>query len=205
MNRTLEDVVDLLRRVGPGALPVTQVRRELGRRQWRLPATAAALRLLADNSDGRVLLLEARVDRPSGRRPGRVLVAWMVLMWHDDEPDQSVLASHLWRSLAASAAAVDPACRAAVCRWALQARQARMVLHQALLAGRQGDRETRWGAVREPRRAGAPASQPRASFTLDQNPRPPSRCSPRGGASSNAASARTACSCSDVNRSGTHT
>ncbi len=140
MTRTIDDVVDLLRRAGPGALPATRIRRELRRRHAPPRATTTALRALAANSDGRILWLEARVDRLSGRRSDRdVFVAWMVLMWPDDEPDQSELAGQLWRSLAALAATVDPACRAEVCRWALQARQASLALRKAFVAARQGE------------------------------------------------------------------
>lgn len=66
-------------------------------------------------------------------------------MWPDDGPDESKLAGQLWRSLAVLAANVDPACRVEVCRWALQARQARIALHQSLLAARQDDRGARRG------------------------------------------------------------
>lgn len=126
MIRTIEDIVDVLRRSGPGALPVQQLRTELRRQRSQLSATMRTLRVLADQSGGRLLLLEAHVDAPvdSQRKHPQILVAWMVLMSPEDEPEHSPLARHLWRTLAALASQVDPVCRASVCRWILQAQRA---------------------------------------------------------------------------------
>ncbi len=138
MTRRLEDVVELLRRSGAGALPVCQIRAELRRREPQALATTAMLRALAERSNGRLLLLEAHLDTPPSRqdRHSRILVAWMVLMSPDDEPDQSRLASQLWRSLAALASAIDPVSRGDICRWVLQARQAHAALRRTLPAAR---------------------------------------------------------------------
>lgn len=138
MTRRLEDVVDLLRRTGAGAAPVSQIRAEMRLRDPQSIASTASLRALAENSNGRLLFLDAEVDAPPCRphAPGRLLVAWIVLMWPEDEPDQSPLASYLWRSLSALAEEVDLESRPSVCRWALQARQAQAALRRAVPATR---------------------------------------------------------------------
>lgn len=127
MTRTIEDVVDVLRRSGPGALSVRRLRAELRRSRPQLSVTMGTLRALADQSGGRLLLFEAHVDAPAARRRRhpQILVAWMVLMSPEDEPGHSALARHLWRALATLAAGVDPVSRTSVCRWVLHAQRAR--------------------------------------------------------------------------------
>ncbi len=129
MTRTIEEIVDVLRRSGPGALPVQQLRSELRRRRPDARATLRTLRTLADQSGGRLLLLEAHTDAfaTRQRKQQQILVAWMVLMSPNDEPDHSALASHLWRTLATLAAEVDPVSRTSVCRWVLNAERAQAI------------------------------------------------------------------------------
>ncbi|MDE2752876.1 MAG: hypothetical protein OXK77_18660 [Gemmatimonadota bacterium] len=120
MNRTTESMVDILRRSGPGALPATRLLEELGRCHPPIRITVRELRLLVDETGGRLELLEISADGPGAA----TLDSWVVLMDPEDGPSRSRLAEMLWESLAAMAEALDPASRTDVARWMLQAEHA---------------------------------------------------------------------------------
>lgn len=120
MNRRTERMVDILRRSGPGALPESRLLEELARCHPPIELTAHELRLLVDESGGRLELLEISADDIGMTR----LDSWIVLMDPEDGPSRSWLASMLWESLAAMAEEVDPASRLDVARWILHAERA---------------------------------------------------------------------------------
>ncbi len=120
MNRTTEMMVDILRRSGPGTLPSTRLLEELGRCHPPILLTAHELRLLVDETGGRVELLEISADDLGGT----TLDSWVLLMDPEDGPPRSWLASMLWQSLAAMAEELDPASRTDVVRWILHAEHA---------------------------------------------------------------------------------
>ena len=120
MNRTTESLVDILRRSGPGALPATRLMEELGRCHPPILITIHELRLLVDETGGRLELLEISADDLGVT----TLDSWVVLMDPEDGPARSWLASMLWESLAAMAEELDPASRTDVARWILQAEHA---------------------------------------------------------------------------------
>lgn len=120
MNRTTESVVDILRRSGPGTLPANRLLEELARCHPPIRITAHELRVLVDETGGRLELLEIRADDLAAT----TLDSWVLLMDPEDGPSRSWLASMLWESLAAMAEDLDPASRTAVARWILHAERA---------------------------------------------------------------------------------
>lgn len=124
MVRTTEHVVDILRRNGPGTLSARRLRRELRRRRPAIVLTMEQLRLIVEESDDRLMLLEVTVDDPEEEVDAAPIDSWIVLMAPQDAPDQRGLARHLWQSLSALAAETDPTSRVSVSRWILKAGQA---------------------------------------------------------------------------------
>lgn len=125
MDRTMECVVNILRRSGPGVMPASRLRREL---RWRWPPidlTPNLLQQLSEESDGRLLLLQVALDDSEDEDRLRMLDSWLMLMDPDDAPDYSLLTRSLWESLAALAEEIDPGSRVSVCRWAIKAEHAR--------------------------------------------------------------------------------
>ena len=125
---TTECVVDILRRTGPGALPTQRLSAELRRSRPPIHLTRERLELLVEESEGRVALLEVRMDDPE-RTP---LESWVFLADPRDRPTRSALAAELWRSLAALAEDLDAASRVGVCRWVLSARSAHRLCAAAM-------------------------------------------------------------------------
>ena len=125
MDRTMECVVNILRRSGPGVMPASRLRREL---RWRWPPidlTPNLLQQLSEESEGRLLLLQVALDDCEDEDRLRMLDSWLMLMDPDDAPDYSLLTRSLWESLAALAEEIDPGSRVSVCRWAIKAEHAR--------------------------------------------------------------------------------
>ena len=125
MDRTIECVVNILRRSGPGVMPASRLRREL---RWRRPPidlSPEILQRLSEESEGRLLLLQVALDDSEDEDRLRMLDSWLMLMDPDDAPDYSLLARSLWESLAALADGIDPGSRVSVCRWAIKAEHAR--------------------------------------------------------------------------------
>ena len=125
---TTECVVDILRRTGPGALSAEALRAELRRSRPPILLTRRRLELLVAESDGRIALLEVRMD--DARRT--VVESWVLLTDARDRPARSALAGELWRSLSALAEELDPTSRVEVSRWILKARRAERACHAAL-------------------------------------------------------------------------
>ena len=125
MDRTMECVVNILRRSGPGVMPASRLRREL---RWRRPPidlTPDVLQQLSEESEGRLLLLQVALDDSEDEDRLRMLDSWLMLMDAEDAPDYSLLARSLWESLAALAEGIDPGSRVSVCRWVIKAEHAR--------------------------------------------------------------------------------
>lgn len=133
MVRTTENIVDILRRHGPGALPLSWLTDELRRRRPAMKLDQTKLRRLVEQAGDRLLLLEVAPDAPSGVREMEPLDSWVVLTSSADAPSRCRLTHLLWRSLSALAEDVDPGSRVSVCRWVLQATRARLVCER--LAG----------------------------------------------------------------------
>ena len=133
MAEKTECVVDILRRCGPGMLPVRQLRAELLRRRPAIALNIDDLRRLADESEDRVLLLQVRLDTLEDNPDRPLLDGWVILTDPGDAPDRPRLAQSLWEGLTALALEADPASRVDVCRWAIKAEQARR-LSAAVLA-----------------------------------------------------------------------
>ena len=131
MNRTTASTVDILRRSGPGALPVNRLLEELERCHPPIQITAHELRLLVDETGGRLELLEVSADDLGET----TLDSWVALMDPEDGPSRSWFASMLWESLAAMAEEVDPASRTDVARWILHAERAVRVSIAAARSG----------------------------------------------------------------------
>ncbi len=125
MDRTMECVVNILRRSGPGVMSASRLRREL---RWRWPPidlTPDLLQQLSEESEGRLLLLHVALDDSEDEDRLRMLDSWLMLMDPDDAPDYSLLTRSLWESLAALAEEIDPGSRVSVCRWAIKAEHAK--------------------------------------------------------------------------------
>ena len=116
---TTECVVDILRRVGPGALPTKRLKAELRLVRPPILLTRSRLVRLVEESGGRIALLELTHD--DAKRT--VLDSWVLLVDPRDRPTRG-LAAELWRSLATLARDLDATSRVEVSRWMLQARRA---------------------------------------------------------------------------------
>ena len=125
MTGTTESVVDILRRCGPGMLPVRQLRAELLRLRPAIVLSMEKLRILVEDSEDRLLFLQVELDTIEENVDVPSLDSWAVLTNPEDAPDRPKLARSLWESLTALALEVDPASRVDVCRWAIKAEQAR--------------------------------------------------------------------------------
>ena len=119
---TTECVVDILRRGGPGALSTERLKAELRRSRPPILLTRDRLEHLIDESEGRVALLEVRLDDPERT----VVESWVFLTDPRDCPSRPEIAAELWRSLFALAEDLDMSSRVEVCRWVLTARSAEL-------------------------------------------------------------------------------
>ena len=128
MVRTTERVIDILRRTGPGVLPISRLNRELRRQRPPIELSRETLRRLSARSEGRLLFLEVPLDTPDAEGGPRVLESWVMLMHPRDAPNHSPLAQSLWETLAALAQDIDPGSRVNVCRWIIKAENARKLL-----------------------------------------------------------------------------
>ena len=125
---TTECVVDILRRGGPGALSTERLKAELRRSRPPVLLTRQRLEHLIDESEGRVALLELRLDDPERT----VVESWAFLTDPRDRPSRPEIAAELWRSLAALAEDLDTSSRVEVCRWIRTARNAERACSIAL-------------------------------------------------------------------------
>ena len=125
MAGTTECVMDILRRCGPGMLPARRLRMELLRRRPAVALSLEKLRTLAEESEGRLRVLQVELDALDENAEAPLLGCWILLTEPEDAPDRPRLARSLWESLTALALDIDPVSRVAVCRWALMAEQAR--------------------------------------------------------------------------------
>lgn len=123
MSRTTECVVDILRRSGPGALSTPRLQAELGRCRPPIVLSAEEIRLVVEESEGRLVQLDVGID---GAR-ATALDSWVLLLRSEDGPRRSGLASLLWQSLAALAEEVQVDSRTGVARWILHAERASRV------------------------------------------------------------------------------
>lgn len=128
MEKLTERVVDILRRCGPGVLPVRALRAELLRHRPAVAVSPDKLRLLVQRSGHRLRMLGVALDAIDPGQRGAQLGSWVVLTAPEDAPDSSVLAYSLWQSLAALALEVDVTSRVQVCRWAIKAEEARRIV-----------------------------------------------------------------------------
>lgn len=128
MAWTTECVVDILRRGGPGALSTQRLTAELRRSRPPVLLTRQRLEHLIDESDGRVALLELRLDDPERT----VVESWVFLTDPRDCPTRPEIAGELWRSLATLAEDLDMSSRVQVCRWIRTARCAEHACSTAL-------------------------------------------------------------------------
>jgi len=120
MNHTTERVVDILQRSGPGALSAWRLQDELKRCRPRILVGIPELRVLAEESEGRLTVIEISADDTAKT----LLDAWVLLTHSQDAPPRSWVATKLWESLSATAAELDHASRTEVARWILQAESA---------------------------------------------------------------------------------
>ena len=120
MSRTTESMVEILRRSGPGALSIPRLQAELGRRRPPIALSAAAIKLLVEESEGRLVQLDVRIDDVRETS----LDSWVLLMRSEDGPPRRGLASMLWHSLAALAEEVEVDSRTGVARWIQYAERA---------------------------------------------------------------------------------
>ncbi|MYG81010.1 MAG: hypothetical protein F4187_04235 [Gemmatimonadetes bacterium] len=125
---TTECVVDILRRTGPGALPADRLKAELRLARPPIFLTRGRLDQLVGESEGRIALLEVKIDDAERT----ALESWVVLTDPGDRPTGLALAGELWRSLSALAAELNPASRVEVSRWILQASLAERTCSAAL-------------------------------------------------------------------------
>lgn len=149
MVRTTENIVDIVRRSGPGALPLSRLTEELRRRRPAMKLDETKMRRLVERAGDRLLLLEVAPDTPAGVRAMEPLDSWVVLISHADAPSRCRLTHLLWCSLAALAEEVDPASRVSVSRWVLQADRARRICER--LAGREAFAEPGFRVTGGPR------------------------------------------------------
>ncbi len=143
MNRTVERVVEVLQRTGPGALSQGRLASELLRCRPPVHLTPEALDLVLEDAEGRLARLEVAADNDGET----ALDSWIVLMDPDDGPLRPWLATMLWRSLAAMAEEVNPESRTDVARWIMHAERAGQLLTTASRFGL-SDPELRYGAGR---------------------------------------------------------
>ncbi len=135
MVRTTENIVDIVRSSGPGALPLTGLTEELRRRRPAMKLDEIKMRRLVERAGDRLLLLEVAPDAPAGVQAMEPLDSWVVLTSAADAPSRCRLTHLLWCSLAALAEEVDPDSRVSVSRWVLLAGRARRICER--LAGRE--------------------------------------------------------------------
>lgn len=123
MNRTTECMVEILRRSGPGTLPIPRLQAELRRCRPPVSLSAAGIAAVVEESEGRLVQLEVGMDDVSET----ILDSWVLLMRSEDGPARGRLASMLWQSLAALADEVELDSRIGVARWILHAERASRV------------------------------------------------------------------------------
>ena len=132
MEDTIERMVDVLRRCGPGVLPTERLREELMRLRPTIALSAAQIQNLARESGRRLLFVQVGVEALHADPAGRPLGSWVALAWPGDGPLQPGIARPLWESLAALGAELTPDSRIEACRWAIKAEEA---MRACLVAG----------------------------------------------------------------------
>lgn len=124
MEDTVERMVEVLRRCGPGVLPTDRLRGELLRLHPAVVLSTEQIRNLARESGRRLLFVEVGIEGVRIRRRARSLASWVVLTSPADAPLQPGIARPLWEGLAALGEEVAPDSRLEACRWAIKAEEA---------------------------------------------------------------------------------
>ena len=124
MDDTVERIVEVLRRCGPGVLPTDRLRRELLRLHPAVVLSTEQVRNLARDSGRRLLFLPVAIEAVRVRRRARSLASWVALASPADAPLQPGIARPLWEGLATLGAEVTPDSRLEACRWAIKAEEA---------------------------------------------------------------------------------
>ncbi len=101
-------------------MSIPRLKRELRRCRPPILLSAEAIRLVVEESEGRLAQLEVEMDDVSET----ALDGWVLLMRSEDGPNRERLATMLWQSLAALAGDVEVDSRIAVARWILHAERA---------------------------------------------------------------------------------
>ena len=124
MEDTVERIVEVLRRCGPGVLPTDRLRRELLRLHPTVVLSTEQIRNLARDSGKRLIFVQVRIEEVRVRHRARSLASWVALTSPADAPLQPGIALSLWEGLAALGAEVTPDSRLEACRWAIKAEEA---------------------------------------------------------------------------------
>ena len=124
MEDTVERIVEVLRRCGPGVLPTDLLRGELLRLHPTVVLSTEQIRNLARDSGKRLLFVQVGIEAVRVRRPARSLASWVALTSPADAPLQPGIARPLWEGLAALGAEVTPGSRLEACRWAIKVEEA---------------------------------------------------------------------------------
>lgn len=124
MEETVERIVEVLRRCGPGVLPTDRLRRELLRLHPTVVLSTEQIRNLARDSGKRLIFVEVGIEEVRGRHRARSLASWVALTSPSDAPLQPGIARPLWEGLAALGEEVAPDSRLEACRWAIKAEEA---------------------------------------------------------------------------------
>ena len=124
MEDTVERIVEVLRRCGPGVLPTDRLRRELLRLHPTVVLSTEQIRNLARDSGKRLLFVQVGIEAVRVSHRARSLASWVALTSPADAPLQPGFARPLWEGLAALGAEVTPYSRLEACRWAIKAEEA---------------------------------------------------------------------------------
>jgi len=124
MEDTVERIVEVLRRCGPGVLPTDRLRKELLRLHPPVVLSTEQIRNLARDSGKRLIFVQVGIEEVRVRHRARSLASWVALTSPADAPLQPGIARPLWEGLAALGAEVTPDSRLEACRWAIKAEEA---------------------------------------------------------------------------------
>lgn len=125
-----EELVEAVRRRGPGVLPLSDLSGELNIRtqtgRWNTNRVRRAVRASKD----RLRMVDLHVDSQSPLNPPEPLGSWVLVASTEDAPDQSWIVRAMWEGLNTLAKEIDPRSRVRVSRWILKASEANALFTQ---------------------------------------------------------------------------
>ena len=134
MIQPCDHLIDVMRRMSPGAMPLTRLQRELGLEAAVGKWTERGIRRAVTASDSGLRILELATDPPGGGRASQPLGAWVLITEVVDPSITDPIVHGLWQGLATLARRVDRGSRVGLSRWMLMAQEALAITQ--LIGGR---------------------------------------------------------------------